>query len=320
MAAFLLWKLSSKAQFHFSNSGDPLPDWQWDADEDLWIVDFSYPAAVLEELAGKVNRIFVFDHHKTAAEALTPLIGKVDGLEIHFDMNRCGSMMLYDHLMEDSVARGRIAQYATYVAYVQDRDLWQWKLEGSREVSAYLGFLEKDFNMWDAALKDLSLHQNGAIGALILNYERRLVEKLVKNKRMITIQGHLVPSVNSPVLQSEIGEALSQGQPFAHVWFEREDGKVVHSLRASADSKIDVSEIAKQFGGGGHSRAAGYTSSSEDTLSLRLDSLKLTMLQTAGVDNWEWYGDALHTPGDGPTYAEAANAIRRELGLPEEEA
>jgi len=39
----------------------------------------------------------------------------------------------------------------------------------------------------------------------------------------------------------------------------RQDGDVVRgSLRSEPDKKVDVSKIAKSFGGGGHKLAAGF--------------------------------------------------------------
>ena len=50
---------------------------------------------------------------------------------------------------------------------------------------------------------------------------------------------------------------MAQGEPFAACYWDTE-GARVFSLR-SADDGLDVSEIAKQYGGGGHVRAAGFS-------------------------------------------------------------
>jgi nanoRNase/pAp phosphatase (c-di-AMP/oligoRNAs hydrolase) len=66
-----------------------------------------------------------------------------------------------------------------------------------------------------------------------------------------------VPIVNATVLFSEIAGELAQGHPFAAVYFDRPDGKRQWSLR-SAPEGLDVAEIAKAHGGGGHTHAAGF--------------------------------------------------------------
>jgi nanoRNase/pAp phosphatase (c-di-AMP/oligoRNAs hydrolase) len=55
---------------------------------------------------------------------------------------------------------------------------------------------------------------------------------------------------------SEVVGALSEGEPFAIGWFER-DGDAIVSLR-SRYGGVDVSTIAKAYGGGGHAMAAGF--------------------------------------------------------------
>ena len=50
---------------------------------------------------------------------------------------------------------------------------------------------------------------------------------------------------------------MAQGQPFAVCYWDTLQGRVF-SLR-STDDGMDVSEIAKQYGGGGHRNAAGFT-------------------------------------------------------------
>lgn len=74
------------------------------------------------------NRLCILDHHKTAAEDLDGIFEhpKVDG---RFDMERSGAMMAWDwfHMHRDC---------PLLIAYVQDRDLWRFEIEGTREVMA----------------------------------------------------------------------------------------------------------------------------------------------------------------------------------------
>ena len=57
---------------------------------------------------------------------------------------------------------------------------------------------------------------------------------------------------------SEIGSRLSPDCDFAMIWYYDHVG---HNIRVSLRSfheNTDVSEIAKNFGGGGHKKAAGF--------------------------------------------------------------
>ena len=57
---------------------------------------------------------------------------------------------------------------------------------------------------------------------------------------------------------SEIGATLAKDCDFAMIWYyDHDSSNYKVSLRAFHDT-MDVSEIAKSFGGGGHRKAAGF--------------------------------------------------------------
>ena len=64
--------------------------------------------------------------------------------------------------------------------------------------------------------------------------------------------------VNSSHWMSEIGARLAPDCDFAMIWYWDHDAKHTKvSLRAFHEM-VDVSEISKKFGGGGHKKAAGF--------------------------------------------------------------
>jgi uncharacterized protein len=75
--------------------------------------------------------------------------------------------------------------------------------------------------------------------------------------RRMQIGGYNVPIANLPsVFTSDAGHELAQGEAFGGCYWDTPRGRVF-SLR-STDSGIDVSEIAKLYGGGGHRNASGF--------------------------------------------------------------
>ena len=84
-----------------------------------------------------------------------------------------------------------------------------------------------------------------------------IAELLKVTTQRMEIAGHDVPVANLPyTMSSDAGHQLAQGEPFAACYWDTPDGRVF-SLRSSDDG-LDVSEIAKRFGGGGHRNAAGF--------------------------------------------------------------
>jgi c-di-AMP phosphodiesterase-like protein len=152
--------------------------------------------------------------------------------------------------------------------YVQDRDLWRWELDDSREFSAALAVEPRTFERWDEIASYIdedgirSRHYYPFVnrGYAILAAQSQHVESLASRAGFRVIAGHRVPAVNSPLFQSEIGHRLCELHgdcPFACVWFQDERTRdEIWSLRSRGD--FDVSAVAKSYGGGGHAAAAGF--------------------------------------------------------------
>jgi len=229
-----------KAQYH----NDP-PTMEDVAGRDVYILDFSYPKAVLEELSQHARLLYVFDHHESVDEETKALP------YFTFDNNRSGAALAWDFFFEGQF-RPRL------VNYVQDRDLWNWEMEKSLEVNTWINSWNFSLANWDMMHDRLEEEFNAVVleGTAQVRLMNRLVRAAVGNAGGMEIAGHRVPAVNSSVLQSEIGNELAQGKPFAAVWYEKR-GKRIFSLR-STDEGLDVATIAKSLGGGGHRNAAGY--------------------------------------------------------------
>ncbi len=251
-AAWVAHKAMPDAEFIAVNYGEPPPDVKG---RKVYILDFSYKRAVMKELFVKADSVTCLDHHKTAAADLENIC---EGRQISrawcvFDMAHSGGRLTWDFFFP-------CQPVPWLVDYTEDRDLWTWKLPSSKEVSAALASYERTFERWDSFAKELPPDMkadppNPLIpeGAAILRYQQQTVDSQAKNA-----VGHKVLSVNATTLISEIGEKLAQGRPFSATFFINAAGKKVWSLR-SRDGGIDVSEIAKRHGGGGHKQAAGFT-------------------------------------------------------------
>jgi oligoribonuclease NrnB/cAMP/cGMP phosphodiesterase (DHH superfamily) len=238
-AAYMCWlKFKDKAEYIAVQYGEDPPDV---TGHDVMVVDFSYKREVLEGMRSVAKSLIVLDHHKTAHAELVGLPYCI------FNMDKSGARLTQEYLFgpEDD---------NFLVDYTEDRDLWRWKLPYSREVSAAIASWPFDFDVWHK----FNYNDLRSEGAAILRYQDTVIRKHCESPKKVHIQGHLVPIVNATTVISEIGNVLCQGHPFSASWFYV-DGKYVYSLR-SAEDGIDVSEIAKVYGGGGHKHAAGFSS------------------------------------------------------------
>lgn len=238
------------AEFKTVQYGDGAPDV---TGKDVYIVDFSFPPDTLRQMAESANSLVMIDHHISAQEdygapSVTPY---PENTTIIFDNSKAGCILTWEYLFPKTPP-------PELFYYLQDRDLWQWKLPQSKEVSAALRSYKPFFDVWDEFMTTAGLMKLKAEGVAILRYqEQQIGAALSQQVQMVEIGGHTVPCVNCTHLISELGNELAKGQPFAALYFDTVD-KRVFSLR-STDDGVDVSEIAKMYGGGGHVRAAGFT-------------------------------------------------------------
>lgn len=251
---------ADNVDFHAAAYGQPAPDVEG---RDVIMVDFSYPYELLVLLGHQARSILIIDHHKTAAQDLAraPLqpapatfkdwLASDQRVGTVFDMKRSGAGLTWDYL---TGGQPRPA----LIDHIEDRDLWQFKLEGTREIMANVFSHPQDFPTWDALMAQ-HISQHRADGAAIERKQQKdIAELTASNSRAITIGGITVPAVNlPPTMASDAGHLLTTGQPFAAVYWDTANGRKF-SLR-STDEGLDVSEIAKQYGGGGHRNAAGFT-------------------------------------------------------------
>lgn len=234
------------------NYGEPPPDV---TGRNVFILDFGYKAEVMMALAKVARQILVLDHHKTAEADLRRLPELYDGtipatrLVFRFDMKKSGGRLTWERFFPRQPS-------PWLVDFTEDRDLWTWKLPQSREVNAALRSFPLDFSVWDC-LELRTAQQMAVEGEGILRREKQIVDAHVGFAREMELDGHKILAVNATVLTSEIAGELAKGRPFGACFFERADGCKIWSLR-SAEDGIDVSDVAKRHGGGGHPHAAGY--------------------------------------------------------------
>lgn len=298
-AAFAAWcKFGDEATYRSIQYDNPPPEDA--AGRDVFLVDFCYKKANLALLSSIALSVTVFDHHKTAAEEYIGML--LDGHELaahrddmsrkfrwegkfqeswcpvllHFDQEHSGAMVAWGCLHESAAPE--------ILRYIEDRDLWKWKMPKSKEVSAALeargvredwrvltsrefGCLHPNPNKWDCGGWDKTFATLVAEGSAVLRAHDQQIRFIASTAEVVMLDsddGECFLAACSPVLQSEVGAVLAiesdkQARfPMSAIWYR--DGRANKfrvSLRSIGD--FDVAVIAKRYGGGGHRNAAGFT-------------------------------------------------------------
>ncbi|KAL6183346.1 hypothetical protein ACLB2K_044757 [Fragaria x ananassa] len=222
LAAHLYFSSKSIQPFFFPNAvyspvtAQSLP--LSDIDE-LYLLDFVGPPGFVQEVSLKVPNVVVLDHHKTA-------VGRVGGVNVTsvLDMKRSGATIAFDYFRgKVDVDGGETARFdgvRRVFEYIEDGDLWRWRLPDSKAFSS--GF--KDLNLqYDVGLNPalfqqlLSLDLECLIsqGMVSLSEKQKLIEEALSQSYEIKLGGgafgHCL-AVNADSiseLRSELGHQLA---------------------------------------------------------------------------------------------------------------
>lgn len=264
-AAYAAWKkFGDSAKYIAVSYGKSIIDNHPLKEEDeVYIVDYSVPNDEFDDIASRVSRLVLLDHHKTALERfIDPLPIPDDGIFIHknenveviFNMNKSGALITWEYFHPGTVV-------PKLVQFISDRDLWRFTFTATQPMHALLTSKEMNFGLWDSIMAEIEVDSSRlvGIGNSLLEMQAQIVSDICKKTYMTEIAGHVVPIVNTSSHWSEIGNKLLilyPNAPFSASYTDMPDGTRMYSLRSNAS--FDVSEIALQFGGGGHKQAAGF--------------------------------------------------------------
>lgn len=267
-AAFSFWKRQKRlkllnfTEFKEIDYGDPLPDIKGRI---VYIVDFSISQEKILEIINDVCALYIFDHHKTA-------ILELNGIEkkLNEEQKKKFTLVLDDKRSGTGITNDYFAQRRTaFIDCIESRDLFTFKHPYTSMVFAYLPLVNRTFEAWEKFENDLEGNHGIKAKDDILQTGQRLVElhrmrvsSACKNARTITFQISARKTVEVPVvncsheLASDVLNALAKDKPFAVSYFDEVDSRKF-SLRSS-ETGLDVEEVAKFHGGGGHKRASAF--------------------------------------------------------------
>lgn len=247
---------------------------------EVYILDFSFPRQTMDYLFSVAKHVWWFDHHKSAFEMW---LGRYEKGDVHI-CNRYGPTTRCEIILNDNKSGALLAweyfhpgtEVPMLIKHIDDRDRWQFKMEGTKELNAALWSAPWNFQQWKE-LNESDLAPMYKAGKAILRAHDQNVQSVVKGSARecwikapepIDLPGSFLDGVTQgwqglaancpPHLTSDVGHELAnQSGTFGLCWTLSQTDLVAKcSLRSNGD--YDVSAIAKAFGGGGHRNAAGF--------------------------------------------------------------
>jgi oligoribonuclease NrnB/cAMP/cGMP phosphodiesterase (DHH superfamily) len=223
--------------------------------------DISPSLEILNKIE-KVAKITILDHHISAQRILESKDYAI------FDMNMSGAGLTWSFFFLDKTP--------LFIKMIQDRDLWTWKIENSKDfTTGFSSICSIHNNFDDLFLLFDELNRNSTnmdyyinLGSIIniINFNKIKKIAVIHSERVDNYYNnnicYRVCIVNCErEITSELGNVLSSMDhiDFAVLWqYNHPNNEYYISLRSN--NKVDVSLISKQYGGGGHKNAAGFSS------------------------------------------------------------
>jgi oligoribonuclease NrnB/cAMP/cGMP phosphodiesterase (DHH superfamily) len=220
-------------------------------------VDIAPGGDELRALAERAAKLIVLDHHVTARERFENDLGVQNAIAgrghlIHFDLSHSGAMLAWNHFHPDEPA-------PDLLRYVEDQDLWSWKLPASEEVNAAISSHPRDFETWEE-LAARPIAELVAEGAPILRATRIEVERALQSAHPVQLGARRAEAVNATLHRSKIGHALAERAEFKLPWgvvYRVTGERVDISIYSIGD--LDIAKVAEGYGGGGHANASGFS-------------------------------------------------------------
>lgn len=222
----------------------------------VYMVDFGLPAPDMRAIRAEASEFIWIDHHASQLA-----VQKTLGWGV-LDTGECGTSLTWKQLFPDQAA-------PPVVAYIRDKDLWQWRLPDSRAIAAGLeASFPKDLFR---GLLEVDLTLMAERGRPIVAAQAARIAELAKSGVVITDPYGLVGKRALAVITksdfNDLGEHIcipqaagGLGFDLAILYYQKPDRRWVHSLRSTGGDTptADCAIIAAARGGGGHPTSACY--------------------------------------------------------------
>lgn len=233
--------------------------------EQIYIVDYSISPDEMRKLLEITKDVTWIDHHKTALEKYADFEYPIRG--IRYD-GIAGCMLTYCYI-HHMTQRGEggiksfdlsMAEEAPmFTKYIADWDVWKFKY-GDDTRNFITAFNSLDFNPQSENWNKFFIFPDDAgliiDGQIMTRYRDGWAREVCKSKGFsVELDGYKCFALNLPNCNSEYFKSIDDGTYDILMPFSFNGDKWTVSLYSKT---VDVSEIAKKYGGGGHKGASGF--------------------------------------------------------------
>ncbi len=224
--------------------------------ETIFIVDFRFPIEEMFEL-NKIANVYWIDHHKSSIDEADSVGFTASGDQL-LEIGKAGCELVYEYLHD------KIPEKDSVVYLLGRYDVWDNSSSenilpfqyGMRQTDTFPGS-----KIWDVVFNTDITNEIISTGKTIIyyeNYQNKIYAKSMSYEAMF--EGYRAIVVNKPMSNSQVFDSIYD--PNKHdimIVFGYKKPDFKYSIFCNKP-EIDVSIIAKKYGGGGHTGASGFYS------------------------------------------------------------
>lgn len=227
--------------------------------EVVFVVDFGFKKEEMIQLNNKVE-LYWIDHHKTNIDWVKKNNFICSGGQLF--SNKCAACeLVWNYCYPNKKLPESVKLLSLYDVW-DHRDINTLYFQyGMRSIDDIAPSNDKQIiNFWNNVLNDDILHSIIDDGITCYNFEMIQNKKIAKEMAYVKEFEKLTAVViNKPYSNSKVFDSVyDENIHDIMILFGYKNGKYKYSLYSKND--IDVSKIAKKYGGGGHKHAAGFIS------------------------------------------------------------
>ena len=235
--------------------GDPVPS--YGPQDEIYILDFSWPRDTLEEMVQKAQKVTLIDHHASAKKHIDP---PIDGLNAVFSEEKSGARLTWEYFNPQHKVNPQ--GIAKMILMIEDRDLWKFEINDTKRFNAYLRSKPMTFDEWDGVFLEVLKEElpNTVCwsdrGQTALDLLESQARKIASNSYVMKA-GIPYAVCFTSTLRSEVADHLHMLYPkikYSVTIMAQPDGMFKLSFRSRHG--YNVRKIAEYYGGGGHDLAA----------------------------------------------------------------
>jgi len=219
--------------------------------EDVWVVDFSLEPEVMKEVRKKAGVVTWIDHHATAAEYDYQDLA---GIRDYSEKGPSGCELCWQHCFPDQ-------DMPEAVNFIGDYDAWRHELNPA-SLEMFEGLKMEDTDPTSAIWQDLFSEHPTEMGRILdqgsmgMKYRDNYCDGMCESHGYETeIEGHKAYAANIYGFGSHAYGDKMQQYPICIAYIH--NGK--NFMCSLYSESVDVGEVCKKLGGGGHVGAAGFT-------------------------------------------------------------